>query len=148
MPGPAPKPNRRRRNVPARGEWQPAPAVIGWQHGKVPAPPDGLRAETVEAWRTWFAAWFAARWTPDMVPGLRLVALSYDDVIRGGVKAADRTALHALMRAYGITPDGQLALRWAPPKTDEVQPSPPSPRRKAKSAAAADHYAHLRVVNE
>lgn len=142
MPGPAPKKSRRRRNAPARGEWQPAPESQGWQHGEIPPPPDGLRAETQDAWRTWFSAWFAAHWTPDMLPGLRLVALAYDDVIRGGVKAADRTALHALMRAYGITPDGQAALRWSRPETEEVPSSQP------QRAPSADHYAHLRVVNE
>lgn len=142
MPGPAPKVTRRRRNLPARGEWQEAPPVEGWQHGDIPPPPDGLRADTQEAWQTWFGAWFAAHWTPDMLPGIRLVALAYDDVIRGGVKAADRTALHALMRAYGITPDGQLALRWQRPK-DEVIPSQPQP-----SPDGASPYAHLKVVNE
>lgn len=141
MPGPAPKTQRRRRNKPARGEWQPATG-IGWQHGEIPPPPDGLVFGSVEAWATWFSSWFAANWTPDMLPGLRVVILAYDDVIRGGVKAADRTALHALMRAYGITPDGQAALRWAPPKTEETQPSPSQQPRRAS------HYDHLKVVGE
>ena len=140
MPGPAPKPNRRRRNAPARGEWQPAPPTEGWQHGEIPPAPDNLRPASLEAWRTWFSAWFAARWTPDMLPGLRLVVLAYDHVDGGSdVKASDRTALHNLMRAYGITPDGQLALRWARPDSVEVPSSQP---------ASASHYAHLKVVNE
>ena len=142
MPGPAPKPNRRRRNAPARGEWQPAPDATGWQHGEIPAPPDGLISASAEAWTTWFSSWFAAKWTPDMLPGIRLVILAYDDVIRGGVKAADRTALHALMRAYGITPDGQLALRWSPPKEESTS----QPQRQPDGKA--DPYQHLRVVNE
>jgi hypothetical protein len=141
MPGPAPKQTRRRRNTPARGEWKPALGE-GWQHGEIPNPPDGLRSETQEAWRAWFSAWFASYWTPDMLPGLRTVALAYDDVIRGGVKAADRTALHTLMRSYGMTPDGQMALRWQRP-TEEEQPSQPQRRR-----AAGDRYAHLQVLGE
>lgn len=141
MPGPSPNPTRRRRNTPARGEWQHAPDAKGWQHGDVPPPPDGLRVDTQEAWNTWFAAWFAAHWTPDMLPGIRLVALAYDDVIRGNVKAADRTALHALMRAYGITPDGQAALRWQRPKEEERT-------SQSKSGHAADKYAHLTVLGE
>lgn len=142
MPGPAPKLTRRRRNKPARGEWQPARGEA-WQHGDIPAPPDGLKVETQEAWRVWFGAWFAAHWTPDMLPGLRLVALAYDDVVRGGVKAADRTALHALMRAYGITPDGQAALRWLRP--DSEQEAPPSQSPKPRESGP---YGHLKVVNE
>ncbi len=141
MPGPAPKPTRRRRNAPARGEWQPAPGG-GWRHGEIPAAPDGLRADSAQAWDAWFGAWFASHWTPDMLPGLRLVILAYDDVIRGGVKAADRTALHALMRAYGITPDGQLALRWSPPN-EEATPSQPQRRR-----VAGERYAHLSVIGD
>jgi hypothetical protein len=77
-----------------------------------------------------------------MLPGLRLVILAYDDVLRGGVKAADRTALHALMRAYGITPDGQLALRWTPPKQEEAPPS------QSQRRPVGEHYAHLKVVGE
>lgn len=79
-----------------------------------------------------------------MLPGLRLVILAYDHVDGGSdVKASDRTALHNLMRAYGITPDGQLALRWARPDSAEV-PSSQSHQPRARS----DHYAHLKVVNE
>lgn len=141
MPGPAPAEKRRRRNVPARGDWKPAPGE-GWQHGEIPAPPDGLLLGSLEAWVTWFSAWFAVHWTKDMLPGLRLVILAYDEVLRGGVKAADRTALHALMRAYGITPDGQSALRWAPPKPEEAEPSQ-SPKRPLGA-----QYEHLKVVGE
>ena len=138
MPGPAPNPTRRRRNVPARGDWKPSPGE-GWRYGEIPEPPDGLLKATTDAWATWFGAWFASHWTTDMVPGLRLVALAYDDVVRGNVKASDRTALHALMRAYGITPDGQLALRWAPPKQESAPPP---------AGSSDDPYGRLRVVGE
>lgn len=141
MPGPSPKPNRRGRNALARGNWQSA-EQIGWRFGDVPAPPDGLKDATRWAWDTWFAAWFAAHWTPDDVPGLRLVIRMYDEVERGAsLKAADKASLHTWMRSYGITPDGQAALRWARPKEE----TPSQPKR---SAAGADRYAHLRAVNE
>jgi hypothetical protein len=39
--GPAPKPQRRRRNRPVRGEPH-ALAAVGWQHGPIPKPPTGL----------------------------------------------------------------------------------------------------------
>jgi hypothetical protein len=115
---------------------------VGWQHGDIPEPPDGLMPASVEAWKTWFGAWFASNWLPDDLPVLRQVIRLYDDVERGGTKAADKSQLHVWMRSYGITPDGQIALRWARPKPKEIQPSPSQHRSKG------DPYAHLRVVGE
>lgn len=140
MPGPAPQKTRRRRNAPARGEWQPTPG-IGWQHGPIPEPPDGLKLESIIAWQTWFMAWFASHWTPADLPGLRLVIAQHDAVQRGQNKANDVTTLVRLMDTYGITPAGQQARRWEAPKSDE-EPSP-----VATGPQKADgRYAHLRVA--
>jgi hypothetical protein len=131
----APKPAeaRRRRNKPVRGEWQATPG-IGWQHGDMPAPPDGLLEPSRIAWETWFKAWFAAHWTPDDLPGLRKVVQIYDATERGELQ---RTAeLRMLMDTYGITPKGQQDRRWAQPK-QETAPTP---------AAAGGHYGHLRLA--
>lgn len=145
--GPAPKVTRRRRNAPARGEWRAAPG-IGWQHGRIPKPPDGLRAESLEAWQTWFKAWFAAHWTPADLPGLRLLIAQHDAVQRGQAKANDITALVRLMDTYGITPAGQQARRWQAPTADEpADPPAKAPRRSAKAAAPdGGRYGHLRAV--
>lgn len=137
MSGPAPAKQRRRRNAPARGEWQPAPG-IGWQHGPIPDAPDGLLAASRNAWETWFRAWFASHWTPADLPGLRLVIAQYDAVQRGQAKANDMTALVRLMDTYGITPAGQQARRWEAPKAAE----PEKPAEKP----ATGRYAHLRAV--
>lgn len=134
--GPAPKPNRRRRNKPVRGEWTPAEGE-GWQHGEIPSPPDGLKSETVDAWQTWFGAWFAAHWTRDDLPGLRLVALLYDQVQRGEYIRA--TELRQMMDNYGITPKGQQDRRWTRPKAPETPQEAPQ--------GNDDPYGHLRVVN-
>lgn len=134
--GPAPKTVRRNRSdVPARGDWQATPG-IGWQHGKaIPAAPDGLKPETATAWKTWFGSWFAAHWTPEDLPGLRLIALTYDQVVRGEYQRGPE--LRMLMDTYGITPKGQQDRRWAQPKPED-------------NPAAADiddgPYAHLRAV--
>lgn len=133
MPGPAPAENRRRRNVPARGDWHSTDAA-GWQHGQIPAPPDGLKDISLWAWETWFRAWFAAYWTPDDVPGLRQLIRLYDEVERGGVKAADRSELRQLMDNYGITPKGQQDRRWKRPQ----------PQAPAKPAERESRYRHLR----
>ncbi len=47
------------------------------------------------------------------------------------------------MRGYGITPDGQLANRWAPPKDEEVTSSQPKRRR-----AVGERYARLQVLGD
>ena len=68
--GPAPKEDRRRTNVPERGEIVEA-AGIGWQHGAIPDAPEGLMPASESAWVTWFSAWFAAFWSPADLPGVR-----------------------------------------------------------------------------
>lgn len=136
MTGPAPKENRRRRNVPVRGDWQ-ASEGIGWQHGEIPEPPDGLKAETIKAWNTWMRSWFASHWSPDDLPGLETTILLYDQVRRGEYQRA--TELRLSMDNYGITPKGQQDRRWTRAKTE-----PASLKRGEKTA---DPYAHLRVVS-
>lgn len=137
--GRAPKPNRRNKSdTPIRGEWKASPGV-GWQHGPIPEPPDGLKAETLEAWRTWMTAWFAANWTPADLPGLETTILLYDQVRRGEFQRA--TELRLSMDNYGITPKGQQDRRWKAP--EEEAPSQPQRRR-----AAGERYAHLQVLGE
>ena len=135
MSGPPPKAVRRRRNVPASGEWKPTVGT-GWQHGPtIPVPPDGLRPESLVTWQTWFGSWFATHWTPDDLPGLRLVILTHDQVMRGEFTRG--AELRMLMDNYGITPKGQQERHWTAPKVDE--PAKPTPD-------AAGPYAGLRVV--
>ena len=139
MPGRGPAPKAQRRNkadVPIRGEWQPSVAV-GWQHSEAhPKPPAGLRAETIVAWKTWMGAWFAAHWTPDDLPGLRLLAVTYDQVMRGEFQRGPE--LRMLLDGYGITPKGQQDRRWTPPKAED---------KPVAAADPNDPYARLRAVS-
>lgn len=135
--GPAPNPKRRRRNKPVRGEWKPAEG-IGWQHGDLPVPPDGLKDISRWAWDSWFRAWFASHWTPDDLPGLRVVVRLYDEVERGEFTRA--TELRQMLDNYGITPKGQQDRRWTAPKPVEAP-------REATEDVSSDPYGHLRVVN-
>jgi hypothetical protein len=98
---------------------------------------------SLTAWQTWMRSWVAAHWTPDDLPGLRALIRTYDQHERGEFQRGPE--LRLLMDTYGITPKGQQDRRWTRPE-EEAKPSSPQPRRKR--AAAADQYAHLRVVNE
>ncbi len=133
--GPRPKTTRRRRNTPARGDWK-APDGIGWQHGKIPEPPDGLLKASIATWRTWFGSWFAAHWTPEDVPGLTIVILLWDQVNRGEYQRSAELRLQ--MDGYGITPKGQTDRRWE-------KPAPSAPEKKP-SGSSADRRRRLRVV--
>jgi hypothetical protein len=133
--GPAPKPQRRRANDPVRGEWQPSPGV-GWQHGAVPKPPDGLLMASKVAWETWMRAWFAAHWTPDDLPGLRKVVQLYDATERGELHRS--AELRMSMDNYGITPKGQQDRRWQRPKPEDVP--------VVDAAPVSGKYARLKAV--
>lgn len=137
MSGPAPALQRRRRNVPIRGEWQPTPG-IGWQHGStIPRPPDGLLAASRTAWATWFGSWFGSHWTPDNLPDLRTCIRLYDQVERGEFQRA--AELRMWEDNLGITPKGQQDRRWAPPKPEEEATSTVEP-------IGGGRYGHLQAV--
>lgn len=136
MPGPAPKLERRRRNMPTRGEWQAAEAT-GWQHGKVPAPPTGLSAAARAAWRDWFASWVASFWRTDDISGLRTAILLYDKMLREP-SAATAGTLGQFLDRYGLTPKGLQDRRWRPPDTQPQQEPQPTESK----------YRRLRVVGE
>jgi hypothetical protein len=123
--------------VPAAGEWK-AASGIGWQHSpKIPSCPQGLKLASRRAWRTWFTSWFAAHWTPADLPGLRHVIMLYDEVERGEMQRMGELRLQ--QKGYGITPEGQQALRWEPPKEELTSTGAPAPK-------PAGPYGHLRAV--
>jgi hypothetical protein len=80
----------------------------------LPAPPEGILESSLGTWETWFKAWWAAHWTPDDLPGLRLLIRLYDRVSRGDVRRLGE--LRQLMDSYGITPKGQQDRRWLRPE--------------------------------
>jgi hypothetical protein len=135
--GPAPKNDRVRRADPERGE---AAAVdgVGWQHGDVPVPPDGLKDASLATWATWMGSWFAAFWSPEDVPGLHIVILLFDQVQRGEYQRA--TELRLAMDTYGITPKGQQDRRWKKPE------APKASRSGGDGGTPSGRYAHLKAV--
>lgn len=87
---------------------------------------------SLDAWSTWFGAWFAAFWRPSDLPALRQMVRLYDQVERGEFTRA--TELRLLMDTYGVTPKGQQDRRWKPPV--EVVPG----------ALRGARYGNLRAV--
>jgi len=90
---------------------------------------------SLEAWSTWFAAWFAAFWSPVDVPGLRQLIRLYDQVERGEFQRAGELRLQ--MDTYGITPKGQQDRRWKAPET---------PVAGTSSGPKGSKYGHLKAV--
>jgi hypothetical protein len=134
--GPAPKPQRFRRNTPERGEWQPSPDG-GWQH-ELPETPNDLSPAAEAMWSHWFTAWRAGHWTEDDVPMLRFVIRLYDRVLRGDTKLLGE--LRQWCDAFGITPKGQQDRRWS-------RPEPPK-RPKRFGSHDENRYEHLRVTDD
>lgn len=109
-------------------QWTPAPGE-GWQHGEIPAPPVGVHDDTVAAWQLWFSSWWASYWTPDVLPGMALVAKLYDAAMHGVViydqksgeprklDTGDVGKLTALMDKFGMTPYGRKQLLWLIPES-------------------------------
>lgn len=118
--GPSPKAERIRTPEPERGDVVAAPGV-GWQHGGLPSVPDGLMPASEQAWSIWFAAWFAAFWTPADLPGLRQLVRLFDQVERGEFQRASELRLQ--MDTYGITPKGQQDRRWKAPVGEPEKPA-------------------------
>jgi hypothetical protein len=138
MSGPAPAVARRRANEPERGEWQSSPG-IGWQHGNIPACPARSKA-AVDTWTAWMRSWYAAHWLPADLPTLRLVIKLWAHADSGKATGSERSELRQLMRAMGITPDGQQDRRWRAPET--------APRRaETPEFDPREAYAGLRLVN-
>lgn len=111
MPGPVPKLVRRRRTAPRAGEWQAIPDG-GWR-GKIPPAPEGLTAETQQAWQEWFSGPVAAMWTEDDLPGLQIGARTFDVAFtRGKSSLRLRKEAWAWLNSYGLTPKGYDMRRW------------------------------------
>lgn len=134
--GPTPKENSRTRHKPQRGEWQATPGV-GWQHGPIPDPPDGLKDATREIWRTWFQSWFAANWGPENMPSLRVTILLQDQVERGEAQRAGELRLWC--DNLGITPKGWQDRRWK-------RPEAPGSDKGQRPTGTEGPYAALRAV--
>lgn len=118
--------------MPTRGE--PAVAAAAKWSGEIPTPPAGLSPASVEAWSTWFGAWFAAFWTSGDVPALRMMIRLFDQVERGEFQRAPE--LRLWLDTFGVTPKGQQDRRWKAPEVADA----------GRLRGAGGNYAKLRSV--
>lgn len=142
MPGPAPKEERRRRNVPARGEWVDIPAKNPDPAApEMPRPPkEGWSDLTKQAWASWWADGAATMWTPADLEALsQLVDLHNDYSTFEGTRGKSQIAgeLRQRMDGLGLTQKGKRDMRWRP-VTDEATEERPGSKKS--------RYQHLRSV--
>lgn len=143
MPGPPPKlpEERRRRNVPAGGEWRTLPSEP--YEGDKPRMPRGLCDQAQRTWKQWWSSPVAhelganeATWTA--LERLILLINVYYDKIREG---EDPTRILAEIRQqedrFGLTPKGLQNLRLRLPDGIEDERAAP---------ASESRYAGLRLV--
>jgi len=131
---------RRTRHAPRRGEWQPTPSE-GWQHGRIPDPPEGLSPAAVDAWNTWLRAWWAAHWGPGDVPTLHVVIGLFDSVARRKASTATYSELRLWLDNIGVSPKGRQDRRWVRPESASAL------KRVSTSDRLPSTYAHLKVVD-
>lgn len=134
MPGPEPKEDRRRRNIPVKI----AEAVYldpAGRKGRVPAlrlpPGRKVLALTREQWRAWWRSPQATMWhTATAVWELSRLAVMYDDYYRGLLSVRDQVEMRQLAGQFGLTAKGLRELKWVigePPSKAEPE-SAPQPR--------------------
>jgi hypothetical protein len=117
MPGPPPKQQRRRRNLPERGEW----VELEPRKGPTPKCPVPLDRSQAAQWRELWKSPMASMWQKEDVPGLARVL-----VLRPLVLQTFDTKLMSELRQledrFGLTPKGRRDLRWLIPDTEPVDP--------------------------
>ena len=141
-PGPAPAETRRRRNVPARGEWIDLPAL------DEPILPDlPRRAKGAGAWsartKAMWSGWRQDRATTQYGPGTIALAIQlaylFEDYVRGNEKFSE---VRLVMDGLGLTEKGKRDLRWRVPSDEE----PATPQRQRSSSKSSGRRARLSVV--
>lgn len=110
--GPAPKSQgeRRRRNMPAAGEWISLP--VEGRKGAVPYLPKGLGLSraTQDWWKKIWKTPMATMWTDGDVPALIELAVLRDRMLDGKVSVAAEVRLRS--DEFGLTPKGRQERRW------------------------------------
>lgn len=140
--GPAPKPpeQRRRRNVPERGDWIDIPA-----DARIDEDPPALpvRDWTEGTLRWWAELWQlpqATLWPNGCVETLARLALLRELVWTGAASAADRSEIRQIEDRFGLNPKGLRDLRWRivdELQDDDVEAAPNRSRKASNRRKAA-----------
>jgi hypothetical protein len=154
--GRVPKPTAQRRtnHVPQRGDWS-STSPIGWQHGPIPDPPEGLSDESRAEWRRWMTSWNAAHWLPkdlgQLFQAIRLYEQCRQYAIDPYVGKENKpghlvyvlrpnpsSELRQWMDNLGLTNKGEQDRRWQAPRADD----------KLLAPSDSNRYAHLKVMSD
>lgn len=131
---PKDKSERRRRNVPARGEWVDLLPLDGPVLEALPdATPDGepWRPSTRRAWDAWRQDPVSAVWSPSEV------AHAWDTIeLHQNMTASTANEIRLRMDGLGLTPKGKKDLRYRVTEGDEA-PAKAAPRKAEGSARRA-----------
>ena len=133
MSGPNPKlpEQRRRRNVPASGEWVTLPSED--YDGDRPKVPELETLEAILTWELWWASPMAFMWTEADWPGLiRLIFL-----IDRGKDLDTIKEIRMQEERFGLSPKGRQSLHW---RLSE-------PGEPVKGKVLVGRWADLKVVD-
>lgn len=129
--GPAPKETRRRRNVPARGEWVDLAPLEAPVLQELPEPlfaDEVWRPETVAMWESWRQDPVTALWSPADV------AFALDTIrLHNEMTASSASELRLRMGALGLTPAGKRDLRWRIAEPQPERQRVPAPVRQLRA---------------
>ena len=125
--GRAPQENRRRRNVPMRGEWvdlEPLEQPVLFE-----LPEGEWRPATVATWEAWRNDPVTAQWSPADI------GFAFDTIcLHNTMNASGASEVRLRMDSLGLTPKGKRDLRWRLPKAEpEVAEVKPMPGRRLRA---------------
>lgn len=128
MAGPAPAENRRRANVPARGDWVDLPPITKPFLPELPARADGEEwsQRTVDAWALWRMDPATSQYTPaEIAYALDAIAL-YEEMT-----PSSASEVRLRMDGLGLTPKGKKDLRYRVSQdVDDSQGAKPVARQR------------------
>lgn len=140
--GPAPAETRRRRNVPARGEWIDLKPLKKTYLPDLPPVTDGdgepWRGATKLTWSAWQGDPVTQMWSEaDIAYALDTILLHNE--------MTSRTANEVRLRmdGLGVTPKGKRDHRWRIVEADDDVDQPAEPKKRGRAKRSADRQARL-----
>ena len=126
--GPAPKEGRRRRNVPARGEWVDLAPLEQPVLAELPETEDGWRPETVAMFEAWRSDPVSALWSPADVAFAMDTLLLHNEMTASGA-----SEIRLRMDSLGLTPKGKRDLRWRIVEVEQAEEKPVKQERRLRA---------------